>query len=107
MRAGDRPTLGHHELFGRSADVLRRVQAGETSWVTDVVALLRPLDQAAGSSVRAATIRGGFAARPRVRADVPTSVVLDDLRDDRRARRSKPRALDPTAAPRHRYRGRR
>ncbi len=86
MKTLDYPTLAHRDLRNRSAEVLRRVQAGETFQVTnhgDVVAVLSPANRAPGPRVRAATVRGGFAALPRVRVDVPTAVVLDELRGDR------------------------
>lgn len=80
------PTLAHRDLRNRSAEVLRRVQAGETFQVTnhgEVVAVLSPADRTLGPRVRRATVLGGFGALPRVRADVPTAVVLDELRGDR------------------------
>jgi prevent-host-death family protein len=86
MKAPELPTLAHRDLRNRSAEVLRRVQAGETFQVTnhgDVVAVLSPAHRAPGPRVRAATTRGGFAALPRVQADVATAVVLDELRGDR------------------------
>ena len=86
MKALDYPMLAHRELRNRSAEVLRRVQAGETFRVTnhgEVVAVLSPSSRAPGPRVRVATVHGGFAALPRVRVDVPTATVLDELRGDR------------------------
>jgi prevent-host-death family protein len=86
MKIPDPRTLAHRDLRNRSAEVLRRVQAGETFQVTnhgDVVAVLSPANRAPGPRVRAATVRGGFATLPRVRVDVPTATVLDELRGDR------------------------
>ncbi len=86
MKVPEPPTLAHRDLRNRSAEVLRRVQAGETFQVTnhgEVVAVLSPANRAPGLRVRVATVRGGFAALPRGRADVPTATVLDELRGDR------------------------
>jgi prevent-host-death family protein len=86
MKAPEHPTLAHRELRNRSAEVLRRVQAGETFQVTnhgDVVAVLSPVHGVPGPRLRAASAQGGFASLPRVRVDVSTAALLDDLRGER------------------------
>lgn len=86
MKTVDLPTLAHRDLRNRSAEVLRRVQAGETFQVTnhgEVVAVLTPAGVAPRPRVRPAAVRGGFANLPRARVDVPTAAVLDELRGER------------------------
>lgn len=86
MKTLDAPTLAHRDLRNRSAEVLRRVQAGETFQVTnhgEVVAVLAPAGAAPEPRMRVASVRGGFAGLPRVQATVPTAAVLDELRGER------------------------
>lgn len=78
--------LAHRELRNRSAEVLREVQAGAAYEVTnhgEVVAWLLPATGRVPLAVRPPRIRGGFAELPRVRRDVTTAQVLDELRDER------------------------
>ncbi len=73
-------------MRNRSAEVLRRVQAGETFQVVrdgEVVAVLTPGNTVPRPRIRPAVIQGGFATLPRARTDVPTAVVLDELRGER------------------------
>ncbi len=81
-------TIPHRELRNNSSAVLREVQAGETVYVTnngEVVAVLVPPPRAPGAAlrIRAATIRGGFAALERFSIHEPVQDVLDELRGDR------------------------
>lgn len=79
--------ISQRELRNDSAEVLRAVESGETFTVTRrgvPVALLTPLrEDAELRCVRPATTRTTYVGAPRVRSDVPTSEVLDDLRGDR------------------------
>lgn len=83
-------TIAHRELRNNSADILRRVQAGETFEITnngESVALLTPIvrDRLAvlrrAGAVTEAT-RVDFAALKRS-AGVSSRDVLDDLRGER------------------------
>ena len=78
--------LAHRDLRNRSAEVLRDVAAGATYEITnhgDVVAILSPPSAPIGLRVRPSAQRGGFSTLPRVRRNLPTQAVLDDLRGDR------------------------
>jgi len=78
-------TIPHRELRNRSADVLRRVQAGETIQVTnhgEVVAVLSPPGQGLGPRIAVAKRRGGFASIPRVRSEETTRQAIDALREE-------------------------
>jgi prevent-host-death family protein len=81
-------TIAHRELRNNSSAVLREVQAGESIAISnhgEVVAILVPPSRHPTDSlrVRAARVRGGFSALPRVRLDRPAQESLDDLRGDR------------------------
>lgn len=79
-------TVAHRELRNNSAEILRRVAAGEEFEVTnrgEVVAILLPAATARRTSViRHATARG-FAALPRVQSETPVQQIVDELRGDR------------------------
>ena len=79
-------TLNQRELRNDSAEVLRLVEQGETFTITRrgvPVAVLGPLRPTDLRCDRPATHRPQFAALTRVRAEAPSSEVLDDLRGDR------------------------
>lgn len=85
--------ISHRELRNNSAQILRRVAAGESFEVTnhgEVVAVLTPpqakeLDRlrAAGRTRPATSSWSEPWAAPRVALPVPSSEVLADLRGDR------------------------
>lgn len=79
--------IPHRELRNNSAEVLRRVQAGETIEVTnhgEVVAVLVPPQRQPGQlRSRPARRRGGFSQLPRVRIKESTRDILDELRGER------------------------
>ncbi|HHW83398.1 MAG TPA: type II toxin-antitoxin system prevent-host-death family antitoxin [Actinomycetales bacterium] len=83
-------TISHRELRNNSAEILRRVAAGESFTVTnhgEVAAVIAPpelseLDRLRQAGrVRAATKPRQFSKLPRV-SGPPTSEILDDLRRD-------------------------
>lgn len=78
--------ISHRELRKRWAEILRRVEAGESFEVTDhgrVVALLAPVDSRLPAGVSPATVQGGFAELPRTTVDEASRKSLDDLRGER------------------------
>lgn len=82
-------TITHRELRNNSADVLRRVAAGEAMEVTNrgvVVAHLSPVaTQPLPFPIsRAARRRGGWSELPKVTLDRSVSEIIDDEREDRR-----------------------
>ncbi len=79
-------SIPHRELRNSSAEILRRVRAGETFEITnngEVVAVLSPPDDRLPAGVSPATVHGGFAALTRATVEEPTEVSLDILRSDR------------------------
>lgn len=81
-------SITHRELRNNSADVLRRVAAGEAMEVTNrgvVVAYLSPTPtQVLPFPVsRPARRTGGWSDLPMVAFDRPVSTIVDDERDDR------------------------
>lgn len=79
-------TVAHRTLRNHSAEVLRRVQSGETLRITnhgEVVAVLAPADRPLALRRREARVRGGFAQLARIRIDRPAQEHLDDLRGER------------------------
>lgn len=79
-------SIPHRELRNSSAEILRRVRAGESFEVTnngEVVAVLSPPDERLPAGVTPATVHGGFSDLPRVSVAEPTSVSLDVLRSER------------------------
>lgn len=79
-------TVAHRTLRNHSADVLRRVRAGETLRITnhgEVVAVLTPADRPLALRRREARVRGGFSRLPRLRIERPVQELLDDLRGER------------------------
>lgn len=92
MRSATRSyTLGmriitQRELRNDNAAVMRDVEAGESFLVTKhgkPVARVVPAGVDELPVAREATVRGGFQALPRVRVDLSTAEVLDDLRGER------------------------
>lgn len=81
--------IAHRDLRNRSAEILRRVAAGESFEVTnhgDVVAVLVPPRTGAASLniVKPATRTGAWSdIRPEPGNGRPTQEVLDELREDR------------------------
>ena len=84
-------TIPHRELRNNSAEILRRVAAGESMVITnhgEPVAELIPTSPSRfdrlknAGHVREARIQGGFSSLPRV-AGLSSKEVLDDLRGDR------------------------
>jgi prevent-host-death family protein len=79
-------TLNQRELRNDSADVLRRVEQGETFTITRrgvPVAVLGPLPPSDLRCDRPAAQRPQFVSRPRVRAEATSGEVLDDMRGHR------------------------
>lgn len=80
-------TISQRELRNDNAEVMRGVEAGETYVVTRrgvAVARIVPLSE--GGDLRCdrpARRRPTYGTQTRVRASVPTSELLDDLRGDR------------------------
>ncbi len=76
--------IAHRDLRNQSAEILRRVAAGESFEVTnhgDVVAVLSP-PGTVPLRVKPATKQGGWKEIQRVPALRPTQELLDELRDD-------------------------
>jgi len=81
-------TITHRELRNNSADVLRRVAAGESMEVTNrgvVVAHLTPAETPVLPFPVSRMVRrsGGWSALPKVALDRPVSEIIDDERKDR------------------------
>lgn len=81
-------TITHRELRNNSADVLRRVAAGEAMEVTNhgvVVAYLSPTATPAlpFPVSRPARRSGGWSALPKVALGRSVSEIIDDEREDR------------------------
>ncbi len=79
-------TVAHRELRNNSAEILRRVAAGEEFEVTnrgEVIAVLLPASAERRSHVVRHATAAGFSALPRVSADEHVQEILDDLRGDR------------------------
>lgn len=79
-------TVAHRTLRNHSAEILRRVRAGETLRITnrgEVVAVLAPADRPLALRRREARVRGGFSRLPRLRIERPVREHLDDLRGER------------------------
>jgi prevent-host-death family protein len=85
--AGMGTTISQRELRNNSADVMRRLQAGESFTLTSngkPIGSLTPASRPTGLPItRPATTRDydGFPLRPA--GDTPTSTILDELRGDR------------------------
>ncbi|MFT4034519.1 MAG: type II toxin-antitoxin system prevent-host-death family antitoxin [Patulibacter sp.] len=79
--------IAQRDLRNDSAAVLRAVERGERIAVTRrgvPVAALVPIEDGAGlRCVRPATSTKRFAEFPRVRIDISSAELLDDLRGDR------------------------
>jgi prevent-host-death family protein len=80
--------IPHRELRNSSAEILRRVAAGESFEITnhgDVVAVLGPPRPHMGLKVvKPATRKGGLRDLKAVKRDGPsTQEILDELREDR------------------------
>jgi prevent-host-death family protein len=80
--------IPHRELRNNSAEILRRVAAGESFEITnhgEVVAVLGPpRARLALEIVKPATRKGGWQDLKPVRRDGPsTQEILDELREDR------------------------
>lgn len=80
-------SISQRELRNSNAEIIRGVERGESYTVTRhgvPVARIGPLRADSGlRCVRPARFRGDFATLPRVRIDVPTIDLLDDLKGDR------------------------
>lgn len=81
-------TITHRELRNNSAEVLRRVAAGEAMEVTNrgvVVAYLSPTATPAPPFPvsRPARRSGGWSALPKVALNRPANEIVDDEREDR------------------------
>jgi antitoxin (DNA-binding transcriptional repressor) of toxin-antitoxin stability system len=81
--------IAHRELRNNSAEILRRVAAGESFEITnhrEVVAILRPPEEALPplDIVKPATRKGKWSDLPRVKGNGrPTSEILEELREER------------------------
>lgn len=81
--------IAHRVLRNSSAEILRRVAAGESFEITNhgaVVAVIGPPDATVGGLriVKPATRKGGWGdLRPVAGNGRPTQEVLDELREDR------------------------
>lgn len=80
-------SISQRELRNDNAEVIRGVERGETYTVTKrgvPVARLSPLIQDSDlRCVRPARRRDTYTAMSRVQADVPVTVIVDELRGDR------------------------
>lgn len=83
-------TITQRQLRNDNAEVIRAVESGESFRVTKnghVVAVLRPASSSEASPAlplgRPAKRRFKYADFPRVQGDVPTSAILDELREER------------------------
>lgn len=81
-------TITHRELRNNSAEVLRRVAAGEAMEITNrgvVVAYLSPAPTPAlpFPVSRPARRTGGWSAIPKVKLDRSVAQIIDDEREDR------------------------
>jgi prevent-host-death family protein len=79
-------TIAHRTLRNHSAEILRRVRAGETLRITnrgEVVAVLAPADRPLALRRREARVRGGFSRLARLRMEQPAQAHIDDLRGER------------------------
>lgn len=82
-------TITHRELRNNSADVLRRVAAGETMEVTNRGVVVAHLSPAATPVLpfavsRGARRRGGWSSLPKVTLDGSSRDIIDDEREERR-----------------------
>jgi len=82
-------TITHRELRNHSADVLRRVAAGEAMEITNRGVVVAYLSPAATPSLPFAVSRparrsGGWSALPKVALGRPVNEIIDEERADRR-----------------------
>ncbi|WP_166984118.1 type II toxin-antitoxin system Phd/YefM family antitoxin [Paramicrobacterium fandaimingii] len=81
-------TISHRELRNNSADVLRRVAAGEAMEVTNRGVVVAHLSPTATPVLpfpvsRPARRQGGWSALPKVSLDRSVSEIIDDEREER------------------------
>ncbi|MFB8388006.1 type II toxin-antitoxin system Phd/YefM family antitoxin [Microbacterium sp. NPDC055910] len=81
-------TISHRDMRNNSAEVLKRVAAGDSYTVTNhgtAVAQIIPIGRTAADLPLAqpATRQGGFSSLPRRRVDGTITEALDDLRGER------------------------
>jgi len=81
-------TISHRELRNNSAEILRRVTAGEAMEVTNhgiVVAYLSPTATSAlpFPVSRPARRRGGWSALPKITLEHSVHAIIDEEREDR------------------------
>lgn len=80
-------TITHRELRNNSAEVLRRVAAGEAMDVTNRGVIVAHLSPVATPALpfpvsRPARRVGGWSALPKVNLDRPVTQIIDDERDE-------------------------
>lgn len=82
-------TITHRELRNNSAEILRRVAAGESMEVTNRGVVVAHLSPTAAPALpfpvsRAARRVGGWSSLPTVSLDRPVSTIIDEEREERR-----------------------
>ena len=88
MTATANEVIAQRELRNRSAEILRRTSAGESFVITsrgEQMALLTPVDTGAKRHnsripIRPAKRTGGWDKITRVKRDVPSQLILDEMR---------------------------
>ena len=80
-------TISQRELRNNSADIMRRLRAGESFTLTSsgaVVGSLVPASRPTGLPISRPATRSGFDGFPLYEAgDTPSSEILDELRGER------------------------
>ena len=79
--------ISQRELRNQSADIMRRLQAGESFTLTSngtTIGSLTPATQPMGLPITRPATKRGFDGFPlHAASDTPPSAVLDELREDR------------------------